>query len=160
MRSAGCVNTAARRSVRMRMLTRVYLLAGAIGVALGALFARALVRLPGNGPHEIALAIILATLTVAQAVPAAGLPAALWMRVPAWHPERWPRGAWLLVVGLSVASLALGGVSLGVPILIFVCILVLGARLAARRRGWIAFWLVGTAVAFALAVTAIVAAHG
>jgi pimeloyl-ACP methyl ester carboxylesterase len=48
MRSEGCVNTAARRSVRMRMLTRVYLLAGAIGVALGALFARALVRLPGN----------------------------------------------------------------------------------------------------------------
>jgi hypothetical protein len=146
------------------MLARSYLVVGLLALGLAALFLRTLVRLPGDGPHEIAFAIALVVLVTAQAVPAAGVPAALWLRVPAWHPDRWPRRLWsgLAALGamLFVVEALFGGGPPALMTFLLVIPFALGARLAKLLRAWIAVWLVGSVVAFGLATMAIAIARG
>jgi hypothetical protein len=144
------------------MLARLYLIVGLVSVGFAALFVRTLLRMPWRGPNEIALAIVLGVLILAQSVPAAGLPGAFWLRYPEWHPDRWPRLWTAFVVGTVVMIVTgyLFGGGLAAAWLLVLFPLLLGARLAKLRRGWIALWSVGSVVAVGLSVMAIVIARG
>lgn len=130
------------------MLARVYLALGVLGAAFGALCVRTLLRLPGRDPGEILVALVLLILAVAQTVPGAGLPAALWLRFPELHPRRWPRPvrAALVVAGsvlVVVDALFLGPLFLG-PALALVGSAFVASRLALLQRRWVIGWLVAS----------------
>lgn len=135
------------------MLARLYLALGGLGSAAGALCVAALLRFPVDDPNDIGLAVVLLVLGFAQTIPAAGLPAYVWLRVPRWSPPSWPR--WLRVAGgatLAVVLLAgglLGTVFVG-PALALLAAAVVASRLALLRRGWIVAWLVGSVLVVAL----------
>lgn len=147
-------------SSKPRMLARLYLALGGLGSAAGALCVAALLRFPVDDPNDIGVAVVLVVLGFAQTIPAAGLPAYVWLRVPRWSPPNWPPSV-RVAAGAAVAVVLLGGLLLGTvfvgPALALLAAAVVASRLALLRRVWIVAWLVGSALvvaldAFALAV--------
>lgn len=141
-------------SSKRRVIARLYLVLGGLGSAVCALCVVAFLRFAVDAPNDIGLAVVLVVLGFAHTIPAAGLPAYVWLRAPRWSPPSWPASVHVAGGAAVAVVLLAGGLFLGTafvgPALALSAAAVVASRLALLRRGWIVAWLVGSVLVVAL----------
>ncbi|MCH9687472.1 MAG: hypothetical protein K0V04_38915 [Deltaproteobacteria bacterium] len=134
-------------SHRSNGLSRLYLGMGLAGIGFAIFYlvvAWKIVTDGPGGPNDIGLVLLVVVLLLAQATPGAGLVALAALR----RGDRpWSGAARAWMVAGVIMAVAMGlFVFIGALVLIPIggSVLLMGSRLAARNRAWIATWLIGS----------------